>query len=105
MLRSAGYRIRLPDASDLEGAVRRDRVKFIKVYRGASLSETVVDGEVVSWQEKTVHRVHYSGRYDVGQGCISGRWTIRMRGILGWLLPPAGGGPFELYKKSGGDHS
>jgi hypothetical protein len=98
--RSVGYRIRLPDTSDLQGTVRGERVKFTKVYRGTSLSETLVDGEVLSGQEKTGHRVHYSGHQDLVQGCITGRWSIRMRGIFGLILPPVVGGSFELYKKS-----
>ncbi len=97
---SVGYRVRLPDSSDLRGRVRHERVKFIKAYRGTMLSETIVDGEVFHSQHKTGHRVHYSGRHDVVRGCISGRWSIRLDGILGMLLPASGGGVFELYKKS-----
>ncbi len=97
---SVGYRIRLPDTSDLRGRVRHERVKFIKAYRGTMLSETIVDGKVVQWQHKTGHRVHYSGRHDVVRGCISGRWSIRLGGILGVLQSARGGGVFELYKKS-----
>ena len=98
--RSVGYRVRLPDTSDVRGKVRHERVKFVKAYRGTMLSETIVDGEVVHSQPKTGHRVHYSGRHDVMRGCISGRWSIRLGGILGLLLPAVGGGVFELYKKS-----
>ena len=98
--RSVGFSFQLPESSDLMGTVRGDRVKFTRVYRGTTFSETIVDGEGVGRQAKPGHRVHYSGRHDLEQGCISGRWSVRLRGILGLLLPPVGGSTFELYKKS-----
>ena len=97
--RSVGFKVQLPETSDLRGTVRHDRVKFTKLYRGTMFSETIVDGDTVGGREKTGHQVHYSGRYNLEQGLIAGRWSIRVRGILGLLLPPVGSGTFELYKK------
>jgi hypothetical protein len=91
---------RLPDTSDIQGRVAGNTVEFTKTYRGAlEVALTVREQEVRSFRREG-HQVHYSGHLDLERMCIAGRWDIRHRGFLGWILPPQDWGSFELYKKS-----
>jgi hypothetical protein len=90
----------LPDTSDIRGRVAGNRVEFTKTYRGAQeVTYTVREHEVSSFRREN-HEVRSSGHLDLEQMCIAGRWVIRYRGFLGWILPPNGWGSFELYMKS-----
>jgi hypothetical protein len=90
---------RLPDGSDIDGVVSGDLVRFTKTYRGDMEVNVTVAGSPFRSLRWARHRVHYSGRLDRGAVCIAGDWVIRRSGLLGRLLPPAGRGTFELYRK------
>ncbi len=91
---------RLPETSDIAGAVVGDLVTFTKSYLGAYQVRWDVRGREVGSLTRGGHRVHYSGRLDREGGCIAGGWAIRRRGLLGRFLPPEARGRFELYRKS-----
>jgi hypothetical protein len=91
---------RLPDTSDIQGMIAGDRVEFTKTYRGTLEINVAIREHEVRSSRRVGHKVHYQGRLDDGQGCISGRWIIRYRGFLGRILPPQDWGSFELYRKS-----
>jgi hypothetical protein len=91
---------RLPDTSDIRGKIAGTRVEFTKTYRGAQeVTYTVREHEVSSFRREN-HNVDYSGHLDREQMCIAGRWVIRYRRFLGWILPPNAWRSFELYMKS-----
>jgi hypothetical protein len=90
----------LPETSDIQGKIAGTRVEFTKTYRGAAeVTWTVREQEVSSFRREG-HKVQYLGHLDLEPMCIAGRWVIRSRGFLGWILPPQSWGRFELYKKS-----
>jgi hypothetical protein len=90
---------RLPETSDTRGSIKGSRVQFVKSYRGAmELTFNVGEKQLGSLRRER-HRVHYSGQLDRERMCITGKWTIAHRGLLGWVLPPQARGTFELYSK------
>ena len=91
---------RLPDTSDIKGKFTGNHVRFTKSYRGATEYTWTVGKEQVGSLRQDGHQVHYSGQLDRDRMCITGRWIIRQRGLLGRFLPPQGWGSFELYRKS-----
>ena len=91
---------RLPDTSDLEGRITGSEVRITKSYRGACEVTWTVEGEPVASARREGHKVQYSGQLDADRVCMTGRWTIRHRGLFGWFLPPEAWGVFELYRKS-----
>lgn len=91
---------RLPDTSNILGKVTGSHIQFRKSYRGAMEVTWTVEGNPVASVRRDGHSVHYSGQLDLNGTCITGRWTIRQRRLLGWALPPEAWGSFELYRKS-----
>ncbi len=91
---------RLPDTSDIQGKITGSHVQFTKSYRGAYEVTWTVEENPVASVRRDGHKVQYSGQLDLDRMCITGRWTIRQRGLLGWVLPPEAWGSFELYKKT-----
>jgi hypothetical protein len=91
---------RLPDTCDLQGRITGSHVQFTKTYRGALEVIWTVEENPVASTRRDGHKVQFSGQLDLDRMCIAGRWTIRQRGLLGWVLPPEGWGSFELYRKS-----
>jgi hypothetical protein len=91
---------RLPDTSDLEGRITGSLVEFTKTYRGSNDVTWIVKGKEIAGLQRRRHRVYYSGHLDRESKCISGEWSIRLRGLLGRFLPPLSRGGFELYWKS-----
>jgi hypothetical protein len=91
---------RLPDASDIEGKVWGSHLEFKKTYRGAMEVSWSVGGVTLAAIRRDRHQVHYSGQLDRDRMCLTGKWTIWKRGLLGWLLPPDARGTFELHRKS-----
>ncbi|HZW34012.1 MAG TPA: hypothetical protein VFF52_25030 [Isosphaeraceae bacterium] len=75
-------------------------MEFIKTYRGTLEITFAVREHEVSSYGRDGHKVQYLGRLDLEQRSIAGRWVIRYRGFLGWILPPQDWGSFELYKKA-----
>jgi hypothetical protein len=91
---------RLPDTSDIQGAIKGCQVQFTKTYRGTmEITLTVGENEVGSLRREG-HKVQYAGHVDRERICIVGRWTIRKWGLLGRFLSPQAWGSFELYRKS-----
>jgi hypothetical protein len=91
---------RLPDTSDIQGRIRGSQVAFTKTYRGPMEITWTVSEQIVAEVRHRKHRVHYSGQLDLEHLSLTGKWIIPYPGLLGWILPPAGVGSFELYKKS-----
>jgi len=91
---------RLPETSDIQGKLTGSQVQFTKTYRGAMEVTWTVEEKPVASVRRDRHKVQYSGHLDRDRMCVTGRWTIRHMGLLGWLLPPQGWGSFELYRKS-----
>jgi hypothetical protein len=91
---------RLPDTSDIRGSIKGRRIEFVKSYRGTLECRLTVGERQIGSLRREGHKVHYSGDFDQERMCLTGKWTIRRRGLLGWVLPPQGWGSFELYKKS-----
>ena len=59
-----------------------------------------VQEEMIAASRRVGHKVQYAGYVDHDRMCITGIWSIRQRGLLGWILPPEAWGSFELYRKS-----
>jgi hypothetical protein len=91
---------RLPDTSDILGKITGSRIQFTKSYRGAMEIIWTLEGNPVASVRRDGHNVQYSGQLDRDRMCITGRWTIRQRRLLGWALPPEAWGSFELYRKA-----
>ena len=94
------HNARLPETSDIKGSIKGSQVQFTKTYRGAMEITLTVGEKMVGFFSRQNHKVHYSGHLDLERSCITGRWTIRHWGLLGWVLPPHAWGTFELYRKS-----
>ena len=94
------HNARLPDTSDIKGLIKGSQIQFMKTYRGAMEITLTVGEKKVGYFSRQNHKVHYSGHMDLERSCITGRWTIRQWGLLGWILPPQAWGTFELYRKS-----
>jgi len=90
---------RLPDTSDLDGRISGTAVEFTKTYRGSNDVNWTVKGKEVAAIQRRRHQVDYSCQLDRETMCMSGEWTIRLRGLLGWFLSPESRGSFELYRK------
>ncbi len=91
---------RLPETADIRGTITGSEVQFTKTYRGAMEIYWTVKEKPLAVVRRDRHKVQYSGHLDRDRACITGRWTVRRRGLLGWILPPEGWGNFELYQKS-----
>jgi hypothetical protein len=90
----------LPETSRIDGKIAGTKVTFTKTYRGAyEVSWSVQEHEIGS-RRRPDHKVHYAGHLDLERMCLTGNWTIRRWGLLGWLFPPQAWGTFELYRKS-----
>jgi hypothetical protein len=93
------HNARLPDTSDIRGSIQGSQVRFTKTYRGAMEITVTVGDKLIGSASRRNHKVQYAGELDLERMCLTGRWTIRHGGLLGWVLPPQGWGPFELYRK------
>jgi hypothetical protein len=91
---------RLPDTSDIRGSIKGYRIEFVKSYRGTLECRLTVGERQLGSLRREGHKVHYNGDLDQERMCLTGTWTIKQGGLLGWVFPPQAWGSFELYKKS-----